>query len=119
MKADKGRLIQVISNLLDNALKFTQEGTISINIEENTIKKEIVVSVIDTGTGISQDIEPLLFTKFITKADKGTGLGLYISKRIIDAHGGSMWAENNIDGKGATFRFSLPLKTNGQNYYKD
>lgn len=119
VRADKGRLIQVISNLLDNALKFTQEGTISINIEENTIKKEIVVSVIDTGTGISQDIEPLLFTKFITKADKGTGLGLYISKRIIDAHGGSMWAENNTDGKGATFRFSLPLKTNEQNYYKD
>ena len=112
VKADKGRLIQVLSNLLDNAVKFTEEGTISINLEENTIKNELVVSVIDTGIGISADIKPLLFTKFMTKADKGTGLGLYISKSIIDAHGGRMWAENNIDGKGATFRFSLPLRTN-------
>jgi signal transduction histidine kinase len=112
VKADKGRLIQVLSNLLDNAVKFTEEGTISINLEENTIKNELVVSIIDTGIGISADIKPLLFTKFMTKADKGTGLGLYISKSIIDAHGGRMWAENNIDGKGATFRFSLPLRTN-------
>ena len=64
-----------------------------------------MVSIIDTGIGISADIKPLLFTKFMTKADKGTGLGLYISKSIIDAHGGRMWAENNIDGKGATFRY--------------
>jgi signal transduction histidine kinase len=112
VKADKGRLIQVLSNLLDNAVKFTEEGTISINLEENPIKKELVVSIIDTGIGISADIKPLLFTKFMTKADKGTGLGLYISKSIIDAHGGRMWAENNIAGKGATFRFSLPLRTN-------
>jgi signal transduction histidine kinase len=109
-KADKGRLIQVISNLLDNAIKFTKDGTITIKLDENTNKNEIVVSVTDTGIGISKDIESLLFTKFMTKASKGTGLGLYISKSIIAAHGGTIWAENNENGKGATFSFSLPMK---------
>jgi signal transduction histidine kinase len=109
-KADKGRLIQVISNLLDNAIKFTEDGTITVKLDENTNKNEIVVSVIDTGIGISKDIESLLFTKFMTKASKGTGLGLYISKSIIDAHGGTIWAENNENGKGATFSFSLPME---------
>jgi K+-sensing histidine kinase KdpD len=109
-KADKGRLIQVISNLLDNAIKFTEDGTITVKLDENTNKNEIVVSVTDTGIGISKDIESLLFTKFMTKASKGTGLGLYISKSIIDAHGGTIWAENNENGKGATFSFSLPME---------
>jgi signal transduction histidine kinase len=110
-KADKGRLIQVISNLLDNAIKFTEDGTITVKLDENTNKNEIVVSVTDTGIGISKDIESLLFTKFMTKASKGTGLGLYISKSIIDAHGGTIWAENNENGKGATFSFSLPMES--------
>ena len=112
VRADKGRLIQVISNLLDNAIKFTEEGTIYINLHEKANQNEIVVSITDTGIGISPDIEPLLFTKFMTKANKGTGLGLYISKSIIDAHGGTIRAENNKNGKGATFRFSLPIERN-------
>jgi signal transduction histidine kinase len=64
----------------------------------------------DTGSGINEEILPKLFTKFATKSDKGIGLGLYISKNIIEAHGGRIWAKNNNDGKGATFSFSLPLK---------
>ncbi|HEY7573100.1 MAG TPA: HAMP domain-containing sensor histidine kinase [Nitrososphaeraceae archaeon] len=111
VKADKGRLIQVISNLLDNAIKFTEDGTITIKLDENTNKNEIVVSITDGGIGIGKDIESLLFTKFMTKANKGTGLGLYISKNIIDAHGGTIWAENNENGKGATFSFSLPMES--------
>ena len=69
----------------------------------------VVVSVRDAGKGIDSDILPRLFTKFATKSDQGTGLGLYIAKSIIDAHGGIIWAENNKDGKGATFYFTLPL----------
>ena len=70
---------------------------------------EIIVSVKDTGSGIDYDIMPRLFTKFATKSDIGTGLGLYISKNIIEAHAGRIWAENNPDGIGATFTFTLPL----------
>ena len=98
--------------MLDNAIKFTEEGTIYIKLHEKANQNEIVVSITDTGIGISPDIEPLLFTKFMTKANKGTGLGLYISKSIIDAHGGTIRAENNKNGKGATFRFSLPIERN-------
>lgn len=114
VRADKGRIIQVISNLLDNAVKFTEEGIIYINLDKKANENEIVVSIVDNGIGISSDIEPLLFTKFMTKANKGTGLGLYISKSIIDAHGGTIWAENNKKGKGATFRFSLPIESNNR-----
>jgi two-component system, OmpR family, sensor histidine kinase VicK len=101
----------VISNLLGNAIKFTKEGTISIitEIEENGHSKEVIVSIKDTGKGIDPEIYPRLFTKFATKSITGTGLGLFISKNIIEAHGGKIWAENNSDGKGATFAFSLPL----------
>ena len=67
-----------------------------------------MVSIKDTGRGIAYDILPRLFSKFATTSPKGTGLGLYISKNIVEAHGGRIWAENNIDGKGATFYFSLP-----------
>ncbi|MGH9997773.1 MAG: sensor histidine kinase, partial [Nitrososphaeraceae archaeon] len=107
VEADRGRLIQVISNLLDNAIKFTKEGTISIITEEKDSK--VVVSVKDTGTGIDPEILPRLFSKFATKSYSGTGLGLFICKSIVEAHGGSIWAENNSDGKGATFSFTLPL----------
>jgi signal transduction histidine kinase len=101
----------VISNLLGNAIKFTKEGTISIitEIEENGHSKEVIVSIKDTGEGIDPEIYPRLFTKFATKSITGTCLGLFISKNIIEAHGGKIWAENNSDGKGATFAFSLPL----------
>ena len=109
IEADKGRITQVISNLLSNAPKFTTEGSITIATERKS--SQIVISVKDTGTGIDSEILPKLFTKFATKSETGgTGLGLFISKSIIEAHGGRIWAENNIDGeKGATFSFSLPL----------
>lgn len=74
-----------------------------------------MVNVKDNGKGIHQEIIHRLFTKFATKSDSGTGLGLYISKGIIEAHGGKLWAENNKDGKGATFSFSLPLSINNAN----
>jgi two-component system sensor histidine kinase VicK len=109
--ADKGRISQVLSNLVSNALKFTKSGTISVSIEEvknDDYKKEFIAAVKDTGTGIDSDIMPKLFTKFVSKSQTGTGLGLFISKSIIESHGGRIWAENNPDGKGAMFRFSLP-----------
>jgi K+-sensing histidine kinase KdpD len=107
--ADKGRISQVLSNLVSNALKFTKSGTVYVSIEISSYddKKEFIVSVKDTGTGIDSDIMPRLFTKFASKSQTGTGLGLFISKSIVEAHGGRIWAENNPDGKGATFRFSL------------
>jgi signal transduction histidine kinase len=108
IEADKNRINQVISNLLSNAIKFTDEGTVSITAVPNT--NEIVVSITDTGPGIDSEILPRLFTKFATKSRTGTGLGLFISKSIIDAHGGKIWGRNNYpEGKGATFGFSLPL----------
>jgi signal transduction histidine kinase len=110
LNADKGRIAQVISNLLSNAIRFTtkkEKGTICVMTEKND--SEIIVSVKDTGSGIDPDIMPRLFTKFATRSDAGTGLGLYISKNIIEAHSGRIWAENNAGGKGATFTFTLPL----------
>jgi signal transduction histidine kinase/CheY-like chemotaxis protein len=109
VKADADRLTQVVSNLLSNAIKFTRKGEVSINIITDDTDQQIIVSVTDTGQGIDPEIMPRLFTKFATKSIVGTGLGLYISKRIIEAHGGKMWAENNPDGIGATFSFTLPL----------
>jgi two-component system, OmpR family, sensor histidine kinase VicK len=118
IEADKDRIIQVISNLLSNAIKFTskkEEGVISVSAERKN-NKEAIVSIKDTGEGINSEIEPRLFTKFATRSFSGTGLGLYISKSIVEAQGGKMWAENNRDGKGATFTFTLPLSNrhNGQ-----
>lgn len=113
VEGDKGRLAQVLSNLLNNAIKFTQEGTIVILAKIINNDNATIVSVKDTGIGISTEIFPRLFEKFVTsKSFEGTGLGLYISKRIIEAHGGSIWAENNSDGKGATFSFTLPIIRN-------
>ncbi|MGB7957197.1 MAG: HAMP domain-containing sensor histidine kinase, partial [Candidatus Nitrosopolaris sp.] len=112
IEADKGRINQVISNLLSNAIKFTNEGTVSVAAVPNNT--EIVVSISDTGIGIDSEILPRLFTKFATKSTTGTGLGLFISKSIIEAHGGKIWGENN-DDKGATFAFSLPLSQYSHN----
>ena len=109
--ADKERLAQVIFNILNNAIKFTQEGSITISAKEKeeSDKKIVIVSVKDTGRGIDAEMLPRLFTKFASNSERGgTGLGLYISKNIIEAHSGKIWAENNSDGKGATFAFSLP-----------
>jgi two-component system, OmpR family, sensor histidine kinase VicK len=107
VEADRGRTIQVISNLIGNAIKFTKEGTISVITEEKD--NQVVVSLKDTGTGIDPEILPQLFSKFVTKSFQGTGLGLFISKSIVEAHGGRIWAENNSDNRGATFSFSLPI----------
>jgi signal transduction histidine kinase len=109
VEADKGRITQVLSNILNNALKFTNEGQIIIRVHESNNKKEIIVSIIDTGSGINKDIFAKLFSKFVTKSYQGTGLGLYISKGIVEVHGGRIWAENNADGRGATFMFTLPV----------
>ncbi|MDQ4100724.1 MAG: HAMP domain-containing histidine kinase, partial [Thermoproteota archaeon] len=112
--ADQERVSQVLSNLIGNALKFTTFGTISVSVDEETNnndenKKELIVSIKDTGTGIDGEVIPRLFTKFVSKSQTGTGLGLFISKSIVEALGGRIWAENNPDGNGATFRFSLPM----------
>ena len=109
VEADKGRITQVLSNILNNALKFTNEGQIIVDAHENNDKKELIVSITDTGSGINRDIFTKLFSKFATKSSQGTGLGLYISKSIIEAHGGRIWAENNKEKMGATFIFTLPI----------
>jgi two-component system, OmpR family, sensor histidine kinase VicK len=109
LHADRNRINQVISNLLNNAIKFTNKGCISIMLEKKYPENEMFVSVKDTGYGIDQSILSKLFSKFASKSKEGTGLGLYISKNIIESHGGKIWAKNNEDGKGATFSFSLPF----------
>ena len=109
VEADKGRISQVLSNILNNALKFTNEGQIIIRAHVSNNKKEINVSISDTGSGINKDIFAKLFSKFATKSYQGTGLGLYISKSIVEVHGGRIWAENNAHGRGATFTFTLPV----------
>jgi two-component system sensor histidine kinase VicK len=107
VEGDKDRIAQVIHNLINNAIKFTNEGTIKVTTEKTD--GYVLVNIKDTGTGIDAGVLPSLFTKFVTKSDKGTGLGLYISKSIIEAHGGKIWAENNLDGRGASFTFTLPI----------
>jgi signal transduction histidine kinase len=113
VEADKDRINQVLSNVLGNAIKFTKEGTITIRIEKKEEGgREVLVAIKDSGTGIDPEVLPKLFTKFTSSSRGGTGLGLFISKSIIEAHGGRIWAENNKDGKGATFSFSLPTNVN-------
>jgi signal transduction histidine kinase len=127
VKADNERLMQVMYNLLDNAFKFTDNdgGTVLITLEKqeqqlgDRILQEqhhhhqqephAIIRIKDTGTGIDPEILPRLFSKFATKSQKGTGLGLYISKNIVEAHGGKLYAENNTNDKGATFTIILPL----------
>jgi signal transduction histidine kinase len=119
VKADKARIMQVISNLLTNAIKFTEKGKIVIGLHntnaasqkeegEQAGEREVIVSFKDSGTGVDPEMKDKLFEKFATKSDKGTGLGLFICRNIIEAHGGRIWAKNNPEGKGATFAFSLP-----------
>ena len=129
VEADKGRLTQVISNLLDNSLKFTKptirirkggdgrgdeegdrEEKEKITVTSDRKDNQVLVSIKDTGAGINPEILPRLFTKFASKSFAGTGLGLYISKSIIEEHGGKIWAENNADGRGATFSFAIPKR---------
>ncbi|MGB7662297.1 MAG: HAMP domain-containing sensor histidine kinase [Nitrososphaeraceae archaeon] len=114
VKGDLNRITEVISNLIDNSLKYTREGMINVNAKR--LNGEMIVSISDTGTGIDPQILPKLFRKFASTSsldygDGGTGLGLYISKSIVEAHNGRIWAENNSGGggRGATFSFSIPL----------
>src|SRR5215203_7433992 len=119
VEADRDRIIQVLSNLLSNAIKFTDQGEISINLFErqdngNHERNEVIVSVADTGSGINSEILSRLFSKFASKSFQGTGLGLFICKSIIQAHGGRIWAEDSSmseDKIGATISFSLPTVT--------
>jgi two-component system sensor histidine kinase VicK len=110
---DPQRIVQVLSNLLGNALKFTKEGTINVRVgrKDSPSSSEAIVSISDSGQGIDPEAMCKLFEKFMSKSEKGTGLGLFISKSIVEAHGGKTWGENNKDGKGATFTFTLPLVT--------
>ena len=123
VEADKARIIQVISNILSNAIKFSPQhgGTISISLEkeidgdddddDDGKANRVIVSIKDNGPGIDSELFPKLFSRFTSKSFSGTGLGLFISKNIIEAHGGRIWAQNNHDGeKGATFSFSLLLR---------
>jgi signal transduction histidine kinase len=112
VEADRERIQQVMSNLIGNALKFTNEGAVIVKTE--VIDGLAQIKVKDTGSGIDPEIMPRLFQKFTTNLAKGTGLGLYISNSIVQAHGGRMWAENNADGKGATFTFTLPIEKTHQ-----
>jgi signal transduction histidine kinase len=114
---DANRIVQVITNLLSNAVKFSTQrdrALIAITTGKRVIdnKSMAIVSISDQGKGIDPEIVPRLFQKFISGSEKGTGLGLYISKNIVKAHGGDIWAENNKNGKGATFVFTLPLLKN-------
>jgi two-component system, OmpR family, sensor histidine kinase VicK len=116
VKADKERLTQVIDNILDNAFTFTDsDGNVTVTLLKQETQSQgqqqqyVKIIIKDTGTGIDPQILPRLFSKFATKSHKGTGLGLYISRNIIESHGGKIWAENNGDDVGATFTIALPL----------
>ena len=116
VNADKGRIIQVLSNLLDNALKFTKEGNIIITIKKIKENQQVMVTIKDSGTGLDPEIIPQLFKKFATKSEQGTGLGLFISKNIIETHDGIMWGENNSESNGSTFYFTLPIWQTNKTY---
>jgi two-component system, OmpR family, sensor histidine kinase VicK len=108
--ADKEKIFEVFANLVNNAIKFTKQGTIVINLKREDKTNQAIVTIKDGGPGIDPEIIPHLFSKFKTKSEKGLGLGLYISKNIIEAHGGKIEAYNNPNSKGATFVVTLPLK---------
>jgi signal transduction histidine kinase len=117
VEADKQRISQVIWNLLGNAIKFSKGGTLTITVKKDKVRnnashEEAVISVKDTGKGIDSEILPRLFERFVSKSFQGTGLGLFISKSIVEAHGGKIWATNNSGGRGATFSFTLPISSN-------
>ena len=111
VRGDETYLAQVLINLIDNAIEFTQnEGKVKVKIVKDSDEDRVIVTISDNGYGIHPDILPLLFTKYIKKSKGGAGLSLYISKKIIESHGGDIWAKNNEDGRGATFGFSLPFE---------
>jgi signal transduction histidine kinase len=108
---DKTRIGQVLANLLINAVKFTDKGSIGVTAKFDKRSGKVVVRVSDTGMGIDKSLQPLLFARFMAKSESGTGLGLFISKSIIEAHGGRIWVEKSEPGKGSTFTFELPVST--------
>ncbi len=108
---DKGRVSQVLSNLLINAVKFTEQGSVKVNAKFDKRQGKVQVRVTDTGIGIEKSMVPVLFARFMAKSESGTGLGLFISKSIIEAHGGRIWVEKSEPGKGSTFTFELPVST--------
>lgn len=117
VNADKSRLHQIVINIVGNAIKFSNRNDkIDITIREKNFgqkrtdeeNKDIFVEVSDSGKGISPHVLPKLFEKFVSDSDIGTGLGLYISKNLVEAHGGKIWAYNNMGRPGSTFVFSLP-----------
>jgi signal transduction histidine kinase len=126
IEGDRERIAQVVTNILDNAVRFAKDGAVIVSVDTNSNTaasdmddddndgnrlKKVTVSIKDSGKGIDPEILPRLFSKFTFKEGSGgTGLGLYICKSIVESHGGRVWAENNEDGTGATFRFSLPVK---------
>ena len=119
--ADKVRVGRVISNLLNNAIKFTSRGEITISVielkqnnndDDDDGNGEIQVNIKDTGTGLSPAILPKLFSKFVSTDSGGTGLGLFVSRNIVEAHGGKIQAQNNDDGIGAMFSFTIPKMAN-------
>jgi len=109
IKGDKDKISQVIINLIINAMQFIEKENGLITIIGERKDNQILLSVKDNGTGISPEIFPKLFSKYVSKYNMGNGLGLYISKNIIQAHDGKIWAKNNENEKGATFSFSLPI----------
>jgi signal transduction histidine kinase len=124
--ADKVRVGRVISNLLNNAIKFTSRGEITISVielkdnnndDDDDGNGEIQVNIKDTGTGLSPKILPMLFSKFVSTDSGGTGLGLFVSRNIVEAHGGKIQAQNNDDGIGAMFSFTIPKMANSQIYH--
>jgi two-component system, OmpR family, sensor histidine kinase VicK len=110
VEGDRGRLSQVVSNLLSNSIKFTEEGSITVSVEARGKENKVRVLVTDTGAGVDPSIVPMLFSRFVAKSQSGTGLGLYISKSIIEEHGGRIWVESNAPGRGATFAFEIPIR---------
>lgn len=113
---DRFYLAQVITNLIDNAFEFTHdESVVKIRLERNEKDSNLLFTISDNGYGIHPDVLPFLFTKYVKKSKGGAGLSLYISKKIIEAHGGSIWAKNKKEMKGATFGFVLPLDKRNKN----
>jgi signal transduction histidine kinase len=118
LEIDRDRMIQALTNVIDNSLKFTTEGQIKIESSMSPDRKFLELAISDTGSGIPHEMLPKLFQKFATKTpgnlgkkfhSQGTGLGLFISRSIINAHGGEISAHNNSDQKGAVFVVRLPI----------
>jgi signal transduction histidine kinase len=120
VRADRAKLRRIVVNLLSNALKFTPRGgQVSVRVERAT-EHDVRIAVVDTGVGIAPDDLPLLFDKYeqarhrATRGEKGTGLGLYITRQLVELHGGAIHVESEV-GRGSTFSFTLPIAGNNTN----